>query len=76
VAHRAAEAIEGRDHHDIDPPCLHLAEKAIERWPLLPGPGNALVDEFGRVPPPSRDVRAQIPELRLAGLVWGADARA
>ena len=54
VAHRAAEAVEGGDDHNVDPPGLHLPEQAIQGGPLLLGPGDALVDEFDRLPPRGR----------------------
>ena len=75
VADRAAEAVEGRDNHDVDLAGPHLGQEPVEGGPPLPGTRDALVDEFDRPPAPGRHVLPEVAELRLAVLVHGAHPR-
>ena len=74
VAHRAADAVEGRDHHHVDLAGLHGREEPVEGRPPVADAGDPLIDKLDGLPAPSRDVFSEVAQLRLARLVGRAHA--
>src|SRR5205809_3890349 len=75
MTHRAPEAVERRDHHDIDALGFDLHHELVERRAPLLGARDACVDELSHVgPAPCPAILTEVTKLVVAGLIAGAHA--
>ena len=67
------EAIKLGDGHDVDLAAPAGGKQAVQGWTAILRPGNAVVDELGHGPAPSRCKGAKSVDLVLGCLAGGAD---